>query len=250
MDTPSSRTRLAVALAFLSMAVSLPSPTQTQPDTGAIVGRVFAHQTHEPIVKGVVMVVGTRLAATTDSLGQFTITGLSPGAVVLQVSAVGYVTGSWGIALQPGEVLRREFELDLLPYELPGVVVKGGTPLAERRFADFERRRHSGMGYFITQEQIERRGASRLIDLLANVRGVVQVCLANDCQAKMIRSPPGCFPQYFLDGIESRPYFARNTPPEDIRGIEIYRGESETPGEFIGSNAGCGVIAIWTKSSP
>ena len=43
---------------------------------------------------------------------------------------------------------------------------------------------------------------------------------------------------------------ARHTPPKDIKGVEIYRGSSETPGEFTGSNSACGVIAIWTKSSP
>jgi hypothetical protein len=252
MDTPSSRTRLAVLLSLLYLAVSVPTPApaQTQADTAAIVGHLLAHQTHEPIIKGVVAVVGTHVAATTDSLGRFRLSGLTPGTVVLQISAVGYATGSWGIALQPREVLQREFDLELLPYELPEVVVKGRTPLAERRFADFERRRHSGMGYFITQEQIERSGAATLVDLLARVRGVEQICISNDCVAKMIRSPPGCYPQYFLDGVESKPYFARNTLPEDIKGIEIYRGASETPGEFIGSNSGCGVIAIWTKSSP
>jgi len=79
---------------------------------------------------------------------------------------------------------------------------------------------------------------------------VQQVCITNDCIAKMVRAPPGCYPQYFLDGRESTPYFARNTPPHDIQGIEIYRGGSEIPGEFGGSGSGCGVIAIWTKSYP
>jgi hypothetical protein len=134
--------------------------------------------------------------------------------------------------------------------ELPEVVVKGREPLAGRRFTDFERRRHSGMGYFLTQEQIERSGAATLIDVLVSARGVEQVCLTNDCVAKMVRSPPGCYPQYYLDGVESTAYFSRHTPPRDVRGVEIYRGASETPGEFTGSNSGCGVIAIWTKSSP
>jgi TonB-dependent receptor-like protein len=106
------------------------------------------------------------------------------------------------------------------------------------------------MGYFLTQEQIERSGAASLVDVLVTVRGVEQVCLTNDCVAKMVRSPPGCYPQYYLDGNESTSYFARLTPPHDVKGVEIYRGSSETPGEFQGSNSGCGVIAIWTKSSP
>src|SRR5947207_15258433 len=82
------------------------------------------------------------------------------------------------------------------------------------------------------------------------VRGVQQVCLSNDCIAKMVRSPPGCYPQYFIDGIESTAYFARHTPPHDVEGIEIYRGSSETPGEFEGSNSGGGVIVTWTKAAP
>src|SRR2546425_12429330 len=35
-----------------------------------------------------------------------------------------------------------------------------------------------------------------LVDVLVTVRGVQQVCLSNDCIAKMVRSPPGCYPQY------------------------------------------------------
>ena len=88
------------------------------------------------------------------------------------------------------------------------------------------------------------------MDVLATVRGVKQVCVSNECVAKMVRSPPGCYPQYYLDGNESSSYFARLTPPQDVKGVEIYRGSSETPGEFQGSNSGCGVIAIWTKSAP
>src|SRR5207253_2325772 len=134
--------------------------------------------------------------------------------------------------------------------ELPEVVVKGTTRLADRRFADFERRRQSGMGAFLTQDRIEHANTTSLVDVLVTVRGVQQVCISNECIAKMVRSPPGCYPQYYLDGKESSAYFARLTPPQDVKGVEIYRGSSETPGEFQGSNSGCGVIAIWTKSSP
>jgi hypothetical protein len=35
--------------------------------------------------------------------------------------------------------------------------------------------------------------------------------------------------------------------PLDVAGIEIYRGPAQTPGEFGGSNARCGVIVVWTR---
>ena len=219
-------------------------------DSSHIVGRIVARQTHEPLASAQVAVVGTERTTTADSSGQFTLAGLGPGTVRIEIRAVGYAPGFWRIPLSSRQVVTRVFELDPLPYQLPEVVVKGRQPLALRRYADFERRRRAGMGYFLTQERIERANPSALIDVLVTVRGVEQVCLSNDCVAKMVRSPPGCYPQYYLDGQESSAYFARHVPPRDVRGVEIYRGSSETPGEFLGSNSGCGVIAIWTRSSP
>jgi hypothetical protein len=212
---------------------------------------VAARETHAPIGGAQVTVQGGSFTTSTDSSGRFTITGLSAGAFVIEIRAIGYAEGSWRVPLAPGQVLRFRFELEPLAFELPSVVVKGKqlSP-SSRRFADFDRRRESGMGAFITQEDIERANPSSLIDIIVSVRGVRQVCLTNDCVAKMVRSPPGCYPQYYLDGQESTAYFARHTPPLDVRGIEVYRGSSETPGEFEGSNSGCGVIVIWTKSAP
>lgn len=40
---------------------------------------------------------------------------------------------------------------------------------------------------------------------------------------------------------------AYNLRAEDIEGIEVYRGPSELPGEFMGPDSRCGVIAIWTR---
>jgi len=241
---------LLLCLALAPLIRASAQQDNTDPTPGAVMGQLVAHETGLPIPGASVALTGTPLATKTDSLGQFALTGVAPGVFLLEIRAVGYATASWRLTLKPGKVLTHLFELELLPYELPEVVVRGKQPLSVRRFADFERRRRAGMGYFLTQEQIERTNPTSLIDVLATVRGVKQVCLTNDCFAIMARSPPGCYPQYFLDGHESTPYFARNTPPQDVRGIEVYRGSAEMPGEFTGSNSGCGVIVIWTKSAP
>lgn len=220
------------------------------PDSSGIAGHLAAHDTHEPIGSARVTLANTALATSTDSSGQFVFTDLDSGVVVIEIRAVGFAPGTWRASLKSHHVLKYEFELERLPIELPEVVIKGKEPLHVRHFVDFERRRQSGMGAFLTQEHIERANTASLVDVLVTVRGVQQVCLANQCVAKMVRSPPGCYPQYFLDGRESSAYFARLTPPQDVKGVEIYRGSSETPGEFQGSNSGCGVIVIWTKSSP
>jgi len=246
--------RICIALSFFYIGLWGVAPLRaaqaasTPGDSAALTGQVIASETRAPIAGATVQMMGTRLTTTTDSAGRFALTGLPPGVVMVEVRAIGYASGNWRLTLKPGQVIDHRFDLDLLAYELPEVVVEARK--AARRFADFERRRASGMGYFITKEQIEKGNAVSLIDILVTVRGVQQVCITNDCIAKMVRAPPGCYPQYFLDGRESTPYFARNTPPHDIQGIEIYRGGSEIPGEFGGSGSGCGVIAIWTKSYP
>ena len=35
--------------------------------------------------------------------------------------------------------------------------------------------------------------------------------------------------------------------PEEIRGIEVYRGESDTPAEFGTRWVQCGTVVIWTR---
>ncbi len=253
---PSSVAALVAILPFLYLWPAAVTPALSQQgdtapaDSSAIVGRVIARDSHEPIPSAQVALLGTAFATTTDSAGQFALTGPGAGVFLIEIRAVGYASGTWRVPLKRGQVLTHRFELALLPYELPEVVVKGRPPLSARRFADFERRREAGIGAFLTQQQIEHANPTTLVDVLVTVRGVQQVCITNDCIAKMVRSPPGCYPQYYLDGQESTPFFARHTPPFDVRGVEIYRGASETPGEFQGSNSGCGVIAIWTKSAP
>src|SRR3989442_12132639 len=100
-----------------------------------------------------------------NSLGRFTLSGVPGGEFSIEIRAVGYASRAWRVTAQPGQTAPRRFELDPLPYELPGVLVKGKQPLASRRYADFERRPHSGRGSFLTQQQTERLNRPTPVDL-------------------------------------------------------------------------------------
>lgn len=234
----------------LLVCLALPAAGQTVVGKGSLVGFVVATPGDAPVPGAVVQLDTTAWRTVADSQGRFELDSVDAGMYVLHIKAIGYVESAWRLSLHPNHVTTHSFELTPEVVELPGVAVKGKTPLSARRYLDFERRRHSSSGAFLTQDDIEKASASSLVDLLVTVRGVQQVCLVNDCIAKMVRSPPGCYPAYYLDGVESSAYFARHTPPRDIKGIEVYRGSSEIPGEFGGSGSACGVIVIWTKSSP
>ncbi|HXG97080.1 MAG TPA: TonB-dependent receptor [Gemmatimonadales bacterium] len=223
---------------------------------GSFGGQVISQFTQAPILAAVVELTlasdsadATHLSATTDSSGRFLFATLDAGTYRVEIHAIGYEQGAWRLRITPGRPIQHAFDLVPLTVKLAPVVVEG----AQRhvgRLADFERRRTGKVGYFITQQDIENLNASNLADVLATVRGITLDCTAGVCIARMARARPGCDPQYFIDGVESSSYFARNTPPHDVIGIEVYRGPSELPAEFTGSNSGCGVIVIWTKSSP
>jgi CarboxypepD_reg-like domain len=236
-------------LAPCAVCFALPAAAQEPSGKGSVVGFVISATGHAPVAGATAQLDTTDWRATADSTGRFELSNVEPGTYVLHIRAIGYEEGAWRLSLHANHVMH-SFELAPQAVELPGVAVKGRTPLAARRFIDFERRRASASGAFFTQQDIEKAGSATLVDILVTARGVQQVCLSNDCLPKMVRSPPGCYPQYYIDGNESSAYFARHTPPRDVRGVEVYRGSSEVPGEFGGSNSACGVIVIWTKSSP
>ncbi len=223
---------------------------------GSLGGQVISQITQAPILAAVVELTlsgdsgnTTHLSATTDSSGRFLFATLNAGTYRVEIHAIGYEQGAWRLRITPGRPIQHAFDLVPLTVKLPPVVVEGAQRHADR-LADFERRRTGKVGYFLTQQDIEKTNPSTLADVLATVRGVTLDCKGGVCIARMARSQPGCDPQYFIDGVESSPYFARNTPPHDVIGLEVYRGPAELPAEFTGSNSGCGVIVIWTKSSP
>lgn len=234
----------------LLICLAIPAAPQTTSGKAGLVGFVISPLGTAPIPGATVQLDTTEWRTVADSQGRFELDSIEPGTYLLHIRAIGYDEGVWRVRLHPDRVTTHSFSLDKQVVELPGVTVSGRIPLSARRYLDFERRRKTGNGAFFTQEEIERANPATLVDILVTVRGVQQVCLVNDCIAKMVRSPPGCYPQYFIDGNESTAYFARHTPPRDVKAIEIYRGSAEIPGEFGGSNSACGVIVIWTKSSP
>src|SRR5207253_7609248 len=76
------------------------------PDSTSLVGQVVDRHSHEPIHGGQVVVVGTRMIATTDSSGHFVLSPVTPGTYALEVRAVGYTPVTWLATTEARHVLR------------------------------------------------------------------------------------------------------------------------------------------------
>jgi hypothetical protein len=232
----------------LATGLALATPVVAQDKSAVIQGQVVDRRSQAPVQGAVIVLAGTSPRTTTDSAGRFLHGGLAPGLYTLEARAIGYSPGSWVIELAAGDSLRHVFELDVVGYTLPPVVVRGEAGPAHRGLREFERRRGSGRGVFITQQEIEQRRVATLDELLRNVAGLRTVCTRTGCAVQMMRAPRGCQPDFFVDGFPATHATPPNAPAGDIVAVEIYRSLSETPSEFIRPDSRCGVIAIWTRT--
>ena len=145
----------------------------------------------------------------------------------------------------------------------PLEVIAWSGKLDDAMLEGYRRRLETGLGVYITREEVEARNPALVTDLLRAVPGV-RVSGGGPGAEPVIRMAragmANCATQIFVDGflINRRTGASAGTPPADFRiddvvsptsveGIEVYRGLSTVPAEFLNPDAECGVIAIWTR---
>ena len=249
----------SVAALGLGIAASRGVPVQAQaqthaappPSSAGISGQVVNQQSRVAVSGATVNLIGTRLHTATDTAGRFSQPSLNAGTYILEVRAIGYGVTSWVLRLAEGERVDYVFEVEPLGTELDPVVVEGRPSYFQRRIQEFEERRRSGRGIFITHEQIETSHAATMADLLRGVPGVRLNCRSGVCNAQMTRTAHGvCNADWVIDGAPASVSSTPHLPVVGVVAVEIYRSPSEAPAEFLKSDSQCGVIAIWTKSGP
>ena len=250
--------RIARMLVLALGPAAMPFGLHSQPTrTARVSGRVTDRSTGGPIALAELLVIQEGRLFTTDSAGRYAVSELTPGDAPLRVRAPRFQTMEVVVAVRPGDDIDLRIILDSTrsggAQALAGVSVTAPAPLAvSYRLVDFERRRRTGMGQYMTEEEIRGSGAATLPDATRGMRGITVHCggtEAGGCRIQVARAPINCQPEYLVDGRVDN-VFGPLTPIRDIIGLEIYTGASDVPGEFAGTRAGCGVVAIWTPSGP
>ncbi len=235
-----------------------------------IVGRVIEDETEVPISYAEVAVRspgGATLGrAEADELGHFEFFIRRASAVRLHVERLGYKeTTTPVLYFDKHNLLQVEVRLDadailLAPLE----IVAWAEVIDNALHEGFRNRLQTGLGTYITREQVEARNPSRVTDILRDIPGIEVTggAVGNRPSIRMVRaSNRNCATQIWIDGflVNRRGLNAGGglTPmdfriddmvnPASVEGIEVYRGLSTVPPEFLNQDADCGVIAIWTK---
>ena len=212
-------------------------------------GVVVAGLGGQPIANALVGIVGGSQTRT-NQRGEWTLGDAPAGTRMLEVRAVGYYPERRPVnavaGAPPVRVALSTLRAMLDTVRIVAARVRG------RDIRGFIDRSRSGMGRYLTQEDISRRGALVTSDLFRSVAGLqVERTPLGDTQLTM-RSNFGddCVPNFFLDGQHMRNLSADDingfVDPREIAGIEVYAG-TEVPPQFQSGLSGCGSIVIWTK---
>jgi hypothetical protein len=255
-------------------------------------GQLIDRESGQPVVAGLVTLVsrdGAQLgASTTDDQGRWHVEVPVAGTYFLSAKRIGY--RPWTSA--PVEV-REHDDLTFVFHLFPAAITLHPVEVSARAMrayldrAGFYERQRSDFGHFITPEDIEKRRAVRITDLLLTIPGVNLVRMTAGSAGPLFVQLRGsniseggvCRPRVFVDGVifargDSRPARPeRNASverrveeqlerldqslslddighPSAIAAIEVYRSATQVPVQFGGTSVAtlCGAIVIWTKT--
>lgn len=238
---------------LLATAAIFGTATGADPVQGQVVvpstirGRVLEHETDRPLPGALVSLTPGlageegRKAQPSGDDGEFLFLQVPPGSYRLEVVLLGYHDLVDTLVVDPGSELALTLPLSASPVRLEPLVVV--TIRQPGPMIGFEMRRQTANGFFMTREEIEATASHQFTDLLRRVPGARIVPTGFGSR---VYFRTGCVPDLWVDGT-----LANTTPnidsflrPEQIAGIEVYRG-ADLPIEF-GSNL-CGAIVVWTR---
>lgn len=188
------------------------------------------------------------------------------GSYSIRIDAEGYqtlVTPQFVVAA--GQPVNVEIRLrKQLATQLAAITVTAEAPVYRpMALQDFDRRRERGWGSHMTREQIEATNPLYFTDavrMMPTVRVVPMpredgpLSPRNRHYTVRINSAMGlCEPILYWDGVRMGPIdnVDEGGPDtfifaSDLEGIEVYRA-AVVPAEFGGSDAMCGVVAVWSR---
>jgi TonB-dependent SusC/RagA subfamily outer membrane receptor len=245
------------ALAVLVSGLVLAGTVHAQ--QGIITGKVTDEANGRPLAGARVQVQNQSAFALTDQQGQYTIRGVSPGALTLRLFMLGYAAQTRSATLQPGATVTLDWALRSVPFQLEEIVTTATGEQATRELGNT-------VAKIQAAQLVETAPTTNLMQVLSGrvagvsvlqsngtsgtgarirIRGLSSVSLSND-------------PLLYIDGIRvaadapagafvggSTVSKLNDLNPEEIESIEIVKGPSAAT--LYGTQAANGVIRVTTK---
>ena len=208
-----------------------------------------------------------------DEHGAVTLDALPGGSQTLELFALGFVPRKQLVDLGAGDARPDTITMSSVKSLLDTVRVTAGR-VFNADLNGFELRRRTGIGHYITADEIDRAHAVQFTNLMQARSGVM---VTTDWTGTQLIQMPGffgpCTPTIWVDGnVEVYPNgpsagqliggtqyrpgpvasgldgLNARVQPGEVVGVEIYARQVEIPPQFIvGGYSQCGAIVIWTR---
>jgi hypothetical protein len=239
----SSAPRLIRSLAIVAaLAGASAANGQSAPKPGFVDG-IVTNAELVPLPNATVSILGSGVHVTTGENGRFRMSSVPTGRYIFVIHRVGYVALSTTVEVAGPDTVRPSFSLEPITNTLDTVVVTAQARL--QRMTEFEDRRHRGLGKFITADDIDKRHAKVLGEILRPVLGVEIIDRGGRQYAYSSR---GCPLSIYLDGMRVAEGNLSELPsPGEIAGIEIYTSATAVPIQYINTERACGSVMLWSR---
>ena len=246
---------LAVSIAAAELAAAQAPPPGAPHRLTALAG-IVRDTLERPIDWVTVLLDGTDLSTVSDDSGRFHLGGITPGSRTFTVMRIGYEPLSFETTLAPDTTLTVDIQLRPTKMLEPVDV----TAVRASRFTrtGFYDRQRLGTGAFVSPERVDSlRYVTSPARLLRDVPGIDVRC--GPAGACVVRPRWTNCLLLIVDGVSYGESQLDNVlGTSEVHAIEVYDRASRVPIEFQGRlprrtggltvRAGCGAIAVWTKS--
>ena len=195
---------------------------------------------------------GNVVVAITNDSGRFHVAQMPIGARGVFVRRLGFAPQRAPIETSAtGTIDSVDVVLIPVVQSLPGVIAQDPhDSLSRKVLAEFWERRARGFGKFVTRDEIEKKGASRFVDVVRSVSGLSIMTYRGRQEIRFRGAAIGsanCPPQYWMDGIPLESGSAEEISPENVEAIELYASPATTPPQFSTRSQTCGTVVVWSR---
>jgi hypothetical protein len=253
--------RAAVTCAVAALSV-IARPGQAQ---SVLAGSVRDAGSGAALPDAEVAIPQLQLRARTDASGRYRISDIPAGRHTVIVRRLGHDSLSMAVPFTGDDDVVRDFALGTQGQPLPEVPVSAAAePIGNAKLREFERRRASAHGHFVTPAELEKNQQRRLSDIVQKLPGAIIVqrpqrggmaaYVASSRGVVSIEnfaSGPfgtGCPVAIWLDGVPmSQPFDINTIQTRTVAAMEFYAGPARMPPELNATSKTCGALVIWTR---
>ena len=196
-----------------------------------------------------VQISDLRGVARTDWIGEARVANVPPGEHRIEVRQLGYEPAEAPLLVRGDSIgvvvrlVRSAQSLDTV--RINGAVIPG-------YLEEFERRRGSGLGRYLTSSQLDSIPTEALADFAARrftgLRAEWDISRTS-VNLSSTRGPTSfgheCNPQIYIDGYFRTGEDLASLAAGDVAGVEYY--STVPPVQYSRAGSGCGTILIWTR---